>query len=133
MRFASPLNDRRPTTIARVAVRSDGSVRQEVPGSARVRKRQHELLEGVMRPAVNRHNGYSSFFITIFPMHRQDNRLVHQRTESILMCMQQIDKLGWKGWATFSPAFCGSSSFIFRGHGGCPRLRACRKGTIETL
>ena len=68
-RFASPLNDRRPITIARVAVWSDGSVRQEAPGSARVRKRQHELLERVMRPAVNRHNGYSSFFITIFPMH----------------------------------------------------------------
>ena len=64
---------------------------------ARVRKWQHELLESGIRH-LNRHNGYSSFFITIFPMHRQDNRLVHQRTESILMCMQQIDKLGWRGF-----------------------------------
>src|SRR5215471_14292844 len=41
--------------------------------------------------------------------------------------------IGWLRpiyWATFSPAFCGSSSSIFCGHGGCllPRLRACRKG-----
>jgi hypothetical protein len=36
--------------------------------------------------------------------------------------------------ATFSPAFCGSSS-IFSGHGGCllPRLRACRKGTTGSM
>jgi hypothetical protein len=36
-------------------------------------------------------------------------------------------------WATFSPAFYGSSSSIFWRHGGCllPRLRACRKGTYR--
>jgi hypothetical protein len=68
----------------------------------------------------------------VLDRHRARRRSAYASVRSVERIASPVhaDRIG----ATFSPAFCGSSS-IFSGHGGCllPRLRACRKGAIGSL